>query len=210
MKPRELVQQMLASLKAADAIICDEFGGTTCPELHTCDEAILAARAYLAAPEQSEPVDFGGNNHPITLHGWQAVLKEGGGTVLVPITQQIPRLKPTPQPTTPEPVNQMLLEALKRALEAIVNEPHATPNLVNAGRTVDAAIDLAEQAPQPTIPADDAQGVELTELLQEAASNCQASIVEAGISDSRRVYRTELHHRLLQAIAAQAQKGKAK
>jgi hypothetical protein len=60
------------------------------------------------------------------------------------------------------------------------------------------AVPLYTAAPQPT---------ELTELLQEAANNCQASIVEEGISDARRVYRNELHHRLLQSIAAQ--KGKA-
>ena len=33
------------------------------------------------------------------------------------------------------------------------------------------------------------------ELLQELISNCMASIAEDGISDARRVYRTELHHR---------------
>lgn len=33
------------------------------------------------------------------------------------------------------------------------------------------------------------------ELLQELISNCMASIAEGGISDARRVYRTELHHR---------------
>jgi len=33
------------------------------------------------------------------------------------------------------------------------------------------------------------------ELLQELISNCMASIAEEGISDARRVYRTELHHR---------------
>ena len=33
------------------------------------------------------------------------------------------------------------------------------------------------------------------ELLQELISNCMASIAEDGISDARRVYRTDLHHR---------------
>ena len=40
------------------------------------------------------------------------------------------------------------------------------------------------------------------ELLEEAASNCKASIIEDGISDSRRVYRTELHFRLRSVLDA--------
>lgn len=156
---RELVQQMLATLEAANAIIYEEFCGTTCPELHTCDETILAARAYLAAPEQKTwqiwcdtcegggTVDntLGGDNTNATSHD-DCPDCNGRGF----------NNRHAPQPTTPEPVNQMLLAALKEIDNWLVCWCIATPedmaqSFGHMEQVASAAIAAAEQAPQPEL-----------------------------------------------------------
>ena len=193
---RELVQQMLATLEAANAIIYEEFCGTTCPELHTCDETILAARAYLAAPEQKTwqiwcdtcegggTVDntLGGDNTNATSHD-DCPDCNGRGF----------NNRHAPQPTTPEPVNQMLLAALNACADALCNSQNFILSVSSDGfgavcaEANGIAIDMAneilnaaEQAPQPT---------ELTPKDIEALymEHCPDDSLEAAIAFARAV-----------------------
>ena len=154
MKHRELVQQMLATLEAANAIIYEEFCGTTCPELHICDEAILAARAYLAAPEQSEPAWYACDTEGAEFDVTFVTTREEAAMAVECALADDPDLKfedlvtplytAAPQPTTPEPVNQMLLAALKRCKFDSLNMS------LDDLKFCRSAIAAAEQAPQPS------------------------------------------------------------
>ena len=153
---RKLIEQMLATLEAANAIIYEDFCGTTCPELQTCDEAILAARAYLAAPGQSEVEGLlERTSKAVALYGPQSEDEEVGFRDGFMIAARA-SMHPAPQPTSPGPVNQMLIGQLKEFARVFpeLNMSNFTDDdvadLNGWGIEVVTAIDAAEQAPQPT------------------------------------------------------------
>lgn len=99
---RELVNQML------DALINEQqLNALQDITVDSTDYAITAACEYLAAPEQSEPIGYMNAGHVYELqqkrtpYGYVYPNEGVGADVAV---------YATPQPTPPEPVNQMLLE----------------------------------------------------------------------------------------------------
>mgnify|MGYP000406170482 CR=1 FL=1 len=139
MTHRKLIEQMLGALDDIYA-----HGHTNLP----VKSIITTAREYLAASEQSEHV---GEITETNSTGFKCEFSRSlsVGTKLYTAA---------PQPTTTEPVNQMLLDALKRAVRE-------TPKRYPAHRhsegyrvaeypawvvTANNAIAAAEQAPQPT------------------------------------------------------------
>ena len=146
-----------------------------------------AARAYLAAPEQSEPVAWicGDNDSysrdPKRVEKWRI-----HGREVIP-------LYTTPQPKAPEPVNQMLLTALNVCADALCNSQNFILSISSDGfgavcaEANGIAIDMAneilnaaEQAPQPT---------ELTPKDIEALymEHCPDDSLEAAIAFARAV-----------------------
>ena len=121
-----------------------------------CEIAWDAAIASVAAPEQSEPVavfDVAVNERTAAVHyDMKHKLKSGDKLYTA-----------TPQPTTPEPVNQMLLAALNACADALCNSQNFILSISSDGFgavcaeangiAIDMAneiLDAAEQAPQPT------------------------------------------------------------
>lgn len=162
MTHRKLITQMLEALTLADNIAL--VGAAYTPRsvdlgLGQIRDAITAAREYLAAPEQSEPVGEVRNSEAYFYNGMYTDKTDlPNGTKLY--------TNPAPQPKA-EPVNQMLLAAFKDAADRM--QAFADYNLkmgesrrgiangyASSAVIARAAIAAAEQAPQPAELTDDA------------------------------------------------------
>ena len=154
---RALITQMLEAL---DTVAAYGSPNKECARLGYKERE--AARAYLAAPEQSEPeIEYYGlepwevaANVPVATMIYpkhspdKPFVALGNCVSLYPEAAQVKLLYTTPQPTAPEPVNQMLLEALKELLEA---NSYYFPIGNPWGDKARAAIAAAEQSPQPEL-----------------------------------------------------------
>ena len=186
----------------------------------TLSEA-FAARADLAAPEQSESLTpVGEVQHLHELNDdWVKLLPIGTklyserdvndfinaqvaaqtmeasclNNVILSLEAELATIKAAPQPTTPEPVNQMLLAALNACADALCNSQNFILSVSSDGfgavcaEANGIAIDMAneilnaaEQAPQPT---------ELTPKDIEALymEHCPDDSLEAAIAFARAV-----------------------
>ena len=140
---RKLIEQMLEALNGT-------VYGEACFRKEV-REAMEAARAYLAAPEQSEP------HYQVWTDGhWNDVAKYYFDSVRNEKMKRVLHDHTAPQPTTPEPVNQMLLAACKRMRSMLAQAAERGNNdALYEVNFASAVIAAAEQAPQPTDPADD-------------------------------------------------------
>jgi hypothetical protein len=145
---RALVQQMLEALNTCGY----EDHGAHYPEFDddAVEAAITASREYLAAPEQLEYVAkvfiCSDCQHPYV----DAPPSQCDCLGKEQYTEGYIYTNPAPQPTTPEPVNQALLAALKEYAKAGVGNSTDWRVQLSALRMATAAIASAEQAPQPT------------------------------------------------------------
>ena len=142
-----------------------------------CEIAWDAAIASVAAPEQLEPeIEYYGlepwevaANVPVATMIYpkhspdKPFVALGNCVSLYPEAAQVKLLYTTPQPTAPEPVNQMLLAALNACADALCNSQNFILSISSDGFgavcaeangiAIDMAneiLDAAEQAPQPT------------------------------------------------------------
>ena len=156
---RALITQMLEAL---DTIAAYGSQNAECARLGY--KAREAAREYLAAPEQSEPVD--------KSQWWYTELRDFWGSADHVVTLDTRRAAKValdyvfraPQPTTPEPVNQALLAALNACADALCNSQNFILSVSSDGFgavcaeangiAIDMAneiLDAAEQSAQPEL-----------------------------------------------------------
>ena len=107
MTHRKLIEQMLEAVVASQA-----YAEAGSQDSFTLDNAITAARAYLAAPEQSEPIrELEQGREPVAIVKWAGY---PDGTCNVLWKTSVPNdtllyTRPAPKaPEQSEPVNQML------------------------------------------------------------------------------------------------------
>ena len=141
MTHRKLIEQMLLdALKDLEMLwYRTRESGALPMQLVKSRAAITAAREYLAQPEQSEPV---GEITETNSTGFKCEFNRS-----LPVGAKL--YTAAPQPTTPEPVNQMLLAACQFS-KSVLGKMHPDSDGVHAFVMLQDAIAAAEQAPQPT------------------------------------------------------------
>jgi hypothetical protein len=174
----------------------DDIGARVCCDVlsynpHTKDckavKAITALREALAAqPAQQGPVawQYRDARDDGTWGAWIGCDKR----LAEDEYRQVRALYASPQPA---PVQQ---DPVALQMDVIV------VNLVREGVNKHRARELAEHFIKHTSPPAQQEPVAWMELLREARDNCKASIVEAGISASRKEYRIDLEARLTAAL----------